>query len=301
MQSYEKKRFYTFRADANALGGYLEEPFEKIIRTLAPVSLPPVGGFATARSEAFNLDEIVSCSSAYTRVSGREHADGSVSIQVAATVEDLNILDVVTAERIVAQVSIAISNDQKPLRFSLAGSRFVGLWLAGRKSCPKLNSRLQLPGSGTSSQGLTLTYEDVRQTGRDQAARLIKGFQAVSSSAHEWAKERHEWMTLEQPRDDTVLCSLVDGFEGADSTEGCDPVDGFEGAEPKEGDGFEGAEPEERCGHIVEIPGFGRIILGELLISRKSVQLVAIRAELGCSVRGKVGVNAVGGGGSGDN
>jgi hypothetical protein len=38
-----------------------------------------------------------------------------------AVVEGLNILEVVTAERIVAQVSISISNDG-PLTFSLAGS-----------------------------------------------------------------------------------------------------------------------------------------------------------------------------------
>ena len=92
MQSFTQKKFYSFRADASALGGFLEEPFEKNIPTLAPVSLSAVGGFATARSEAFNLDQIVSCSSAYTRVSGREHEDGSVSILVASVVEDLNIL-----------------------------------------------------------------------------------------------------------------------------------------------------------------------------------------------------------------
>jgi len=65
-------------------------------------------------------------------------------------------------------------------------------------------------------------------------------------------------------------------------------------------DGFEGAGPNEGCGHIVEIPGFGRFIFGELVVSRNSIQLVAIRAELGCPVSGKIGVNAVGGGGSGD-
>jgi hypothetical protein len=277
MHSYKPKRFHSFRADANALGGFLDEPFERIIPALAPVSLPPVGGFATARSEAFNLDEIVSCSSAFTRVSGREHAaDGSISILVAATIEGLNILEVVTAERIVAQVSLSISNDNEPLKFSLAGSAFEGLRIAGREGRPKLNPRLHQPGSGTGSHGLTLTCQDVRQTGRDQAARLINGFQGGSPGAHPWAKARHEWMTSERPRDDgTVLCSLVDGFEGAGPSEG--------------------------CGHIVEIPGFGRIIFGELLVSRKSIQLVAIRAELGCPVNGQVGVNAVGGGGGTEN
>jgi len=91
MQGFNQKRFYSFRADANAMGGFLEEPFQKVIPTLVPVSLPAVGGFATARSEAFNLDEIVSCSSAYTRVSGMEHhANGSISILVAAAVEGEN-------------------------------------------------------------------------------------------------------------------------------------------------------------------------------------------------------------------
>ena len=276
MQSNKQKKFYSFRADANALGGFLDEPFEKIIPALAPVSLPSVGGFATARSEAFNLDAIVSCSSASTRVSGREHAaDGSISILVAATIEHLNILEVLTAERIVAQVSISIPKENEPLTFSLAGSCFEGLRIAGREGRAKLNSRLHQPGSGISSQGLTLTCQDVRQTGREQAARVINGFQGGSPGAHQWAKTRHEWMTSERPRDDgTVLCSLVDGFEGAG--------------------------PNEGCGHIVEIPGFGRFIFGELVVSRNSIQLVAIRAELGCPVKGQVGVNAVGGGGQGD-
>src|SRR5271156_1398417 len=123
MQSNKQKRFYSFRADANALGGFLDEPFEKIIPALAPVSLPAVGGFATARSEAFNLDEVVSCSSAYTRVSGKEHhADGSTEILITSVVEGLNILEVVAAKRIVAQISISIPNEHGPLKFSLAGS-----------------------------------------------------------------------------------------------------------------------------------------------------------------------------------
>src|SRR5580698_6606492 len=103
------RSFYSFRADATALGGYLEEPFQMNIPTLTPVSLPPVGGFAMARSEGFILDEIVSCTLAYTRVSGREHADGSISTLVTSVVEGLNLLGVVKAKRIVSRVSVSIS------------------------------------------------------------------------------------------------------------------------------------------------------------------------------------------------
>jgi hypothetical protein len=278
MQSFHQSRFYSFRVDANALGGFLEEPLPKIIPTVAPVSLPAVGGIATARSEAFNLDEIVSCSSAYTRVSGTEHrADGSISMLTTAVVEDLNILEVVTAERIVAQVSISIPGGSNELQISLAGSRFEGLRLAGRRSQPTLNAELNPPGSDKSGRGLPLTRRDIERVGRSQAKELIQSFKARGDKdADQWAQKRHGWMTSDPPPEDggKLLCSLVDGFDGEESI--------------------------KSYGHIVEIPGFGRIFLGELRVSPDSVQLVAVRAELGCPVNGKVGVCAVGGGGAPD-
>src|SRR5580692_10091865 len=122
------KKLYSVRADASALGGYLETPVAKLISTLAPVSLPPVGGFAMARSEAFTLDQIVSCSSAYTRVTGQECCeDGSCAILVTAVIEDLNILEVVRADRIVTQLSIAIPADDGAIGMSFAGTAFEAL------------------------------------------------------------------------------------------------------------------------------------------------------------------------------
>jgi hypothetical protein len=276
MQSFNTKRFYSFRADANALGGFLIEPLEKIIPTLAPVSLPAVGGVATARSDAFNLDEIVSCACAYTRVSGREHADGSISILVAAVIEDLNILEVVRAERIVAQVSISIPDHAGPLKFSLAGSGFEGLRLAGRHCVPTLNCALHQPQGDKSIHGSPRTWQDIEQPARVQADNLVNWFKGRGEDAYQWAKARHGWMMTSARKQDggSVLCSLVDGFEGE--------------------------KPGEGPGHIVEIPGFGRIILGELVVSSNSIRLVAIRAELGCPVNGQIGVNAVGGGGGGN-
>ena len=269
MQSFRKNPFYSFRVDANALGGFLEEPFPKVIPTVAPVSLPAVGGFATARSEAFNLDEIVSCSSAYSRVSGSEHhTGGSISILTTAVVEDLNLLEVVTAERVVAQVSISIPAGSSELQISLTGSRFEGLRLAGRPCQPTFNAKLIPPG------GSPLLWQDVQKAGQSQAKDLIAIFKARGDKdAEQWAQKQHMRMTANPPPPagcGKLLCSLVDGVDGND-------------------------------GHIVEIPGFGRIYLGELRVSYDSVQLVAIRAELGCPVKGKVSVSAVGGGGHGEN
>ncbi len=272
MQSFHQNRFYSFRADATALGGFLEEPAPKIVPTLVPVSLPAVGGFATARSDGFNLDEIVSCSSAYTRVSGAEdRADGSISMLVTAVMEDLNLLEVVTAERIVAQLSISIPKGNRGLRVSLAGSRFEGLRVAGRDCPPTLNAKLNPPA------GVSVTWQDIQTAGQSQAKDLIDSFRARGDKdADRWAEARHGWMTVGPPPGGSgnLLCSLVDGFGGGGSI--------------------------ASCGHIVEIPGFGRFFFGELRVSQDSAQLVAIRAELGCPVKGQVSICSGGGGGTGD-
>jgi hypothetical protein len=272
MQSFDKKRSYTFRADANALGGFLVEPFDKNIPALAPVSLPAAGGYATARSGAFNLDEIVSCSSAYTRVSGRVHADGSVSVLSAAVAEDFNILDVVTAERIVAQIAVTIPSGNGPRTISFAGTGFEGLRLAGRRINPKFHAGLHQPAGDSSVQ--PLPWQKMQDAGKKQLDALIECFKKQSgAAAGEWAAHRQG-----ATQDGRVLSSLVEGFD--------DP------------------EALSSWRHIVDIPAFGRIYLGELLISADAVQLVSIRAELGCTVGGVVtGPSPAnsGGHGSGDN
>jgi hypothetical protein len=277
MNSSDQKRLYSLRADANALGGFLEAPVAKVLPTLAPVSLPPVGGFAAARSEAFNADEIISCSSAYTRVSGQECCeDGTAAILVTAVVEDLNILEVVRADRIVTQLSITLSDDSPALGFSVTGTLFEGLRIAGHGCRVTLNPELQRPQDGTA--GGRLTVDGARQAGRVQGARLLSDYKDGSEDARAWVVSRHRRMTADPPASGGgfALASLVDNLEVAG---GC-----------------------RSHGHIIDIPGFGQILLGELRVSCDGVQLIGIQAQLGCCpVRARFHVLAVGGGGTGDN
>jgi hypothetical protein len=265
MQSDAKKTFY-YHADANSLGGFIEKPFRRIIPSQASVSLPSVGGFATTRTEAFNFEEIVSCRSAYTRVSGSQVAeDGPWSMTVTSVVEGLNILEVITAERLVAQVSVEYPRDGGYLEVSLAGSSFDGLRLGGFDASPTLNSTL-LRGAK-----VRLTLPAFRQTGREQAGRMIRGVEENQNrDDFRWVLDRFGWMAADrEPEEDRcVLCSLVDGVDRA--------------------------VPGTTFGHFVEIPDFGRIFLGELLACPSSVQLSLIRAELGCGTSGKVNGAAVG-------
>ena len=57
-----------------------------------------------------------------------------------------------------------------------------------------------------------------------------------------------------------------------------------------------------RChSHIMEIPYFGRIILGELVVGRHGAYLVGVRADLGCTVSGGLTASCRGGTTIGDN
>ena len=67
----ECQKISYFHADANSLGGYIEEPFHKHLPPQASASFPSVGGHVTTRTEAFNFEGVISCRSASTRISGK--------------------------------------------------------------------------------------------------------------------------------------------------------------------------------------------------------------------------------------
>jgi hypothetical protein len=258
-------KFFFLHASANALGGVLTTPHKKVIPSQASASLPEVGGHATTRTEAFNFDEIVSCKAAFTRLTGTHiEEDGSWATLVTSVVEDLNILDVVKAKRIVAQVSVEHAADGTPPVFSFAGSHYDGLRLGGIEITPEINPSLLGVGQ---AEGIGL--RNFQQVGHDQAVTMVQKAKAAKSA--KWVVDRYDWMTAKPKGDGCVLCSLVNGIDQK--------------------------VPGRSFGHVLEIPHFGRIVLGEMLVQASTVQLAMIRAELGCANTGSIGVAMARGGG----
>ena len=273
MRSEAKKAFY-FQANANSLGGFFEKPFQKVIPSQSSVSLPPSGGYVTSRTEAFNLDDVISCRSSHTRVSGNEvQTNGPWSVLITSVIEGLNILNVVTAERIVAQISAEYPSDGGSPRIGLAGSHFQDLRIGGFLAYPALNRGLLQPKPGSDASHSQLTWTNFQQTGREQAARLIDSTKGDDQNASSWIAERFGWLNSDRKLEDGgyTLCSLVDGVDQA--------------------------IPGRSFGHVVEIPDFGRIFLGELLVTQTSIQISMIRADLGCvhSATATAGSGVVGG------
>jgi hypothetical protein len=111
-------KVHYFHAEANSLGGFVEQPIKQAVPAQASASLPAVGGHVTTRTGALSFEGVVSCSAAYTRVSGRHlETDGTPTTLVTSVVEGFNLLEVVTADRIVAQISL-----EHPLDGSRCGS-----------------------------------------------------------------------------------------------------------------------------------------------------------------------------------
>src|SRR5215469_17124093 len=95
---------YHYHAYAHAFSGHFTRPFEHQIDSQAGSALPIVGGHGQARVENFQFREFLSFRKGYTHVSGADEADGSHNTLVTSTIEGLNLLDVVTADRLVARL-----------------------------------------------------------------------------------------------------------------------------------------------------------------------------------------------------
>jgi hypothetical protein len=127
-------RTYLYNAHGHALSGHIQRPFDQIIEVQAGMSLPTTGGYGASRAEKFRLKEVVSFEAASTQVSGsKKKEDNSHTTLVSTTIEGLNILDVVTADRVVARLASHHPPDEAEAHITLLGSHFENLRIAG---CP---------------------------------------------------------------------------------------------------------------------------------------------------------------------
>lgn len=122
---------YLFDANAIGLAGFFTRPFRDVIQPQASVVLPSVGGYDRAQTEAFQLREMVSIRSAHADTTGSLEEESRITT-AKAVVEGLNILDVITADRVVAMVSGEHQRGQAESRIHLSGSHFENLRIHGR-------------------------------------------------------------------------------------------------------------------------------------------------------------------------
>jgi len=147
----EVHRTFHYNASAHAFSGHFTRPVQHLIEVQAPTALPTIGGVGSSRVENFKFKEYVKFDAGYTHVAGSEQREivkgGKGGIEekviyttlVTATIENLNILDVVTADRIVSRISSYYVDGAPESHFSFLGSKFENLHIGGCKADITLN------------------------------------------------------------------------------------------------------------------------------------------------------------------
>ncbi len=133
---------YLYQASAYGFAGQIERPFHHIIPTQASTVLGTNGGRGQNRIDKFQLEGIISFESAFVEVGGSfDECHNRHTSFASATIEKLNILDMVTADRIVSRMAVYSpeeGDDKGEISFDITGSHFENLKIAGHKIEVKL-------------------------------------------------------------------------------------------------------------------------------------------------------------------
>jgi len=257
------KRMFHYHADASPLGGHITHPIENIIHTQASTSLAQAGGHAESRIESYRLDNSVTLTSgpAYSHTTGvLNKTTGTWTTLVTSVVENLNVLEVVTADRIVSKLHVEYPVEGDHPKISIIGSKFVNLRVNGESINPVLDIDLLTSESTSEFPDKHLMDEKVFNNKVSSHYKKI----AETKGTPAWLAGRHASMKSPEGRKKKgyVLCSLVAELQGA--------------------------KPGTSFGHVLHVPGFGNIFFGELIVSPNSYRLTMMRIEMGCLAEGNI-------------
>jgi hypothetical protein len=211
------------------------------------------------------------------------------------------VLNVVTADRVVAQISTTHLPGERAPRVTFLGTHFENLRIARHGAEPYLNHDLlgDRPGGESSlyvqqGSGFMTAVENQYKRLKAKLAGLsmedrasLRPENAEGSLAAEYggfadlnsgelqkqAKSAYEgggkW--------DGITCSLVENVEIKDIN-----------AKSAEGKDVQVTAPATSFGHVIHIPDFGTVFLAELKVNHNSFNLTMIHIEMGCLADGDI-------------
>jgi len=225
-----------YNATAGILSAKIDQPVRKAVETEV-VKLSEDGVHQFRPAQPFRVDGIVSYDSGYTKVAGFANASGGATTVAISVVEGLNILDVITADRVVGQITTEHPADGKGQvpSVSFLGTRFDNLRINGQPV--DVTRCLDILGPKPAEDKSYLEDEVVRWKLSEQR----KGLPA-------WVTDRWNNAAIQdisQPSESTAHCSLVSKVEGAQIVS---------------------------FGHAIDLPHFGKLFLAELRVNRKKAK-----------------------------
>lgn len=263
---------FLYHAHGFALGGTITQPYNEQIDSHAATTLPIVGGYASAKAEAYRFKDLVSYRSAQTYISGIKNDDGAHSTSVTTIVEELNILDVITADKIIGRLSSSHKKGEQPEIIAL-GSEFVNLKIAGQPVQVDLDHDLFVRHPTYSA---LLSHLENQKT--DNATR--ENIESKPKVRYQWGHSNHEIPNSLLKRG--MLVPPDSGWVHSNQTLHSSLV---KQVLPVKSD----SSPEEvPYGYAIRIPNVGCLYLAEVFTSAETKRLTMLRVELGSPVTGRI-------------
>jgi hypothetical protein len=122
---------FAFHANAYALNASFHRPAICQIEAQAATCVPIFGGHAQSYARDFCVPRLARFQSAHSHVSGSMQDENTATTQAITTILGLNIMDVITADRIVARLTSEHKLDEPEGHILAIGSTFENLRIAG--------------------------------------------------------------------------------------------------------------------------------------------------------------------------
>lgn len=271
-------RTHRYNAEATILSGHLRLPLVQQIEPQAHSHLREEGGYISERSEGYRLESVISFRSAYTHVAGnRSTKPGQGWTTIATTVvEGLNVLEIVTADRIVGQTITEHPLEGYVPSVSFLGSRFENLRIAGHPV--ELDLDLNILGPKPGNDTPYSRHDGPLGRIRSQYERILGHSHLPDNLAAQYNR-----LNAALGNAETLECSLVNQASGR--------------------------YPGLTFGHKVRVPDFGEIALARLSVEHEephpgsgnprktTVRLTMIDFNFGCAIDG--GASVAGGSNNG--
>jgi hypothetical protein len=132
MAAFEHPSFH-YHGEGHAFSGHFTRPISYQIEALAGASLPLSGGHGRSQIENYEIPQLVSVKKAYSHISGTQDAKKIHNSHATVVLEGLNILDMVTADRVVARLTSEHDPKDREGHIITVGTKFDNLRVAG---CP---------------------------------------------------------------------------------------------------------------------------------------------------------------------
>ncbi len=274
-------RTHTYHAEAAILHGNLHLPLKQEIPPQSYLKLKEHGGYLSQDSDRYRLEGLFYYTSAYTQVTGNPEIKPGHGFATLATsvVENLNILDVVTCDRVVSQIATEHPLEGYVPSITFLGTRFENLKIAGHKVDVDIDPH-------------PFWEEEEEMEAKERDLKRVKLFGGY---------HQPELLTEELPAD------LPESYPEVVEDPDVDPLRATKmcGSLVKESripSLIKGRYPGRAAKHVIDIPHFGKIYLATLCVEHYAfdrntgvpkqtrVNLTMLKVKMGCIATGSAGV-----------